>query len=117
MPTHSIFLPHSQAKLRAMNRHSVGSGMRGCSNGGSLGCGAPSFLLDGGLGAQSSYSSIEDYMNTTGRNPYNNKISRQQVIPAHTSGSGLADKIADKLSKLSLTKSSKPKKKNIVMSF
>lgn len=109
MPTHSIFLPHSQAKLRAMNRHTVGSGMRGC--------GAPSFLLDGGLGGQSSYTSIDDYMNTTGRDPYDNKMSRPQSIPTHTSGTGLADKIANKLSKLSLNKPSKAKKKNIVMSF
>jgi len=109
MPTHSIFLPHSQAKLRAMNRHAVGSGIRGC--------GTPSFLLDGGLGGQSSYTSIDDYMNTTGRDPYNNKMSRLQTIPTHTSGTGLADKIANKLSKLSLNKPPKAKKKNIVMSF
>lgn len=113
MPTHSIFLPHSQAKLRSLNRHVVGSGMRGCA----VGCGAPSFLLDGGIGGQSSYTSIEDYMNQTGRDPYSNKMSRSQIIPAHTSGSGLADKIANKLSKLSLNKPNKPKKKNIVMSF
>jgi hypothetical protein len=56
-------------------------------------------------------------MNITGRDPYNNKMSRPQVIPALKSGSGLADKIASKLSKLSLDKPNKPKKKNIVMSF
>lgn len=31
--------------------------------------GKGSFLLDGGLGGQSSYSSIDDYIATTGRNP------------------------------------------------
>ncbi len=33
------------------------------------GKGVGSVLLDGGLGGQSSYSSIDDYINTTGRNP------------------------------------------------
>jgi hypothetical protein len=87
----------------------VGTGMTGR--------GAPSFLLDGGIGGQSSYTSIDDYMNATGRDPYNNKMSRSQSIPTHTSGSGLADKIANKLSKLSLNKPLRAKKKNIVMSF
>jgi hypothetical protein len=109
MSTHHIFLPHSSAKLRALNRSSVNPRIHGR--------GAPSFLLDGGIGGQSSYHSIEDYINTTGRDPYNNKISRSQVIPAQTSGTGLADKIAAKLSKLSLDKPKKAKKKNIVMSF
>jgi hypothetical protein len=109
MATHHIFLPHSSAKLRALNRASMNSRIQGR--------GAPTFLLDGGIGGQSSYTSVEDYMNTTGRDPYTNKLNRPQVIPAHVSGSGLADKIASKLSKLSLEKPSKPKKKNIVMSF
>lgn len=109
MSSQHIFLPHSSAKLRAMNRHSVSARIHGG--------GAPSFLLDGGIGGQSSYQSVDDYMNITGRDPYNNKISRPQVIPALKSGTGLADKIASKLSKLSLDKPNKPKKKNIVMSF
>ena len=109
MSTHHIFLPHSSAKLRALNRRSINPRM--------YGTGAPAFLLDGGIGGQSSYQSIEDYINTTGRNPYNNKIDRTQSIPALKSGTGLADKIASKLSKLSLEKPNKPKKKNIVMSF
>jgi hypothetical protein len=33
------------------------------------GKGAGSVLLDGGLGGQSSYSSIDEYINATGRNP------------------------------------------------
>jgi hypothetical protein len=92
-----------------MNRHSATARIHGG--------GAPTFLLDGGIGGQSSYQSIDDYMNITGRDPYNNKMARPQVIPALKSGSGLADKIASKLSKLSLDKPNKPKKKNIVMSF
>lgn len=109
MSTHHIFLPQSHAKLRAINRHSATARIHGA--------GAPSFLLDGGIGGQSSYRSLDDYMNVTGRDPYNNKLSRPQSIPALKSGSGLADKIASKLSKLSLDKPNKPKKKNIVMSF
>ena len=109
MSTHHIFLPHSHAKLRAMNRHSATARIHGG--------GAPSFLLDGGIGGQSSYASLDDYMKTTGRDPYNNQISRPQTIPALRSGTGLADKIASKLSKLSLDKPKKAKKKNIVMSF
>jgi hypothetical protein len=34
------------------------------------GRGYGSVLLDGGMGGQSSYSNIEDYINTTGVNPY-----------------------------------------------
>jgi hypothetical protein len=109
MPTHHIFLPHSSAKLRALNRASINPKI--------MGKGAPSFLLDGGIGGQSSYQSVEDYMNITGRDPYTNKIDRPQSIPALKSGTGLADKIASKLSKLSLEKPKKAKKKNIVMSF
>jgi hypothetical protein len=109
MATSHIFLPHSSAKLRALNRASVNPRIHGT--------GAPSFLLDGGIGGQSSYYSIQDYINTTGRDPYNNKIDRSQAIPALKSGTGLADKIASKLSKLSLEKPKKAKKKNIVMSF
>jgi len=83
-----------------------------------VGGGVGSVLLDGGIGGQSSYHSIEDYINTTGRDPYNNKMNRTQYpMPAQVSGTGLADKIAAKLSKLSLEKPKKTKKKNITMSF
>lgn len=109
MSTHHIMFPRSSAKLRSINRASIRPMIHGT--------GAPSFLLDGGIGGQSSYSSIEDYMNTTGRNPYSNTMQRSQNIPATKSGSGLADKIANKLSKLSLDKPKKIKKKNIVMNF
>jgi len=109
MSTHHIFLPQSHAKLRAMNRHSATARIHGGGTG--------TVLLDGGIGGQSSYQSLDDYMNITGRDPYNNKMTRPQSIPALRSGTGLADKIASKLSKLSLDKPKKPKKKNIVMSF
>jgi hypothetical protein len=84
-------------------------------SGGTIGCGIGGVLLDGGIGGQSSYSSLDNYIETTGRNPITNTINRPQKIQL-TSGSGLADKIAEKLSKLKLDKPKK-KKKNITMSF
>jgi hypothetical protein len=99
--------PHSSAKIRSLNRH--------VKNGGTIGCGIGSVLLDGGIGGQSSYYDLQNYIDTTGRNPITNNINRVQKIQL-TSGSGLVDKIADKLSKLKIDKSRK-KKKNITMSF
>jgi hypothetical protein len=93
--------------MRSITRHSK--------NGGTIGCGIGAVLLDGGIGGQSSYPSIDSYIETTGRNPYSGSIDRPQKIQL-TSGQGLADKIASKLSKLNIEKPKK-KKKNIVMSF
>ena len=110
MTTRHIMLPYSNAKIRSLNRHAKNGGTVN-----SQGCGIGTVLLDGGIGGQSSYPSIESYIETTGRNPYTNMIDRPQKIQL-TSGSGLADKIASKLSKLNLDKPKK-KKKNITMSF
>lgn len=107
MQTRHVMFPHSNAKMRCMNRLSK--------NGGTVGYGIGGVLLDGGIGGQSSYSSLDNYIETTGRNPITNTINRSQKIQL-TSGSGLADKIAEKLSKLKLDKPKK-KKKNITMSF
>lgn len=107
MATRHVMFPHSNAKIRSLNRHSK--------NGGTLGCGIGGVLLDGGIGGQSSYYSVDNYMDTTGRNPMTGSINRPQQIQLK-SGSGLADKIAEKLSKLKLDKPKK-KKKNITMSF
>lgn len=107
MHTSHVMFPHSNAKMRSITRLHK--------NGGTIGCGIGGVLLDGGIGGQSSYRSLEDYMNTTKRNPLTNTISRPQHVLLQ-SGSGLADKIAGKLSKLNLDKSKK-KKKNITMSF
>jgi len=104
--------PHSGAKLRSMNRRSISHHPAH-----NIGQGVGAVLLDGGIGGQSSYPSVEAYTEITGRDPYTNKINRPQSIPALKSGSGLADKIASKLSKLSLEKPKKTKKKNITMSF
>lgn len=65
------------------------------------GMGIGSFLLDGGDGGQSSYSSIKDYENTTG---------------VDIKGNGLVDKIGRRLSKINI-KSDIPRKKNITMNF
>lgn len=107
MHTRHVILPHSNAKIRSLNRYSK--------NGGTVGCGIGGVLLDGGIGGQSSYMDLDSYMNTTGRNPLTNQINRKQDIQLK-SGSGLADKIAEKLSKLKIDKPAK-KKKNITMSF
>ena len=107
MHTRHVMFPHSNAKMRSLTRYSK--------NGGTVGCGIGGVLLDGGIGGQSSYSNLENYMQTTGRNPLTDQMNRPQRIQLK-SGSGLADKIAEKLSKLKIDKPKK-KKKNIVMSF
>lgn len=95
--THHIKLPYSNAKIRTATGSFVGSGVG-------------AVLLDGGLGGQSSYRSMDDYIETTKNNPYASSKSKP-------SGTGLADKIGNKLSKLNLTPpTSGLKKKNIVMS-
>ena len=95
--THHIKLPYSNAKIRTMNGSFVGSG-------------AGAVLLDGGIGGQSSYRSLDDYIETTNKNPYASSKSKP-------SGAGLADKIGHKLSKLNLMpQTGGLKKKNIVMS-
>lgn len=97
--TNHIMFPHSNAKMRTLNR-SIG------------GKGYGSVLLDNGMGGQSSYNSIDHYIETTGRNPETNEIKR-------ASGRGLADLIAPSLSKLAISSMSdkKPKRKNITMSL
>jgi len=84
-----IVLPSSGAKLRTLTRTFNGAGYG-------------TVLLDGGIGGQSSYSSIDNYIETTGRDP-------------RSSGKGLSDKINDKLKNLSID--NKPKRKNIRLSL
>ena len=84
-----IVLPGSGAKLRTLTRTFNGSGYG-------------TVLLDGGIGGQSSYSSIDNYIETTGRDP-------------RSGGKGLSDKINDKLKNLSID--NKPKRKNIRLSL
>lgn len=94
MVSHIMF-PNSNAKMKTLTRSF---------NGGGYG----TVLLDGGLGGQSSYFGIDNYIETTGRDPRSNK----QV------GRGLDDKIASKLRNLNITPpTAKPKMKNITMSI
>lgn len=78
------------AKIGTLHRNLIGSGIGGV-------------LLDGGLGGQSSYVSPQEYTRATGR---------------QINGSGLSDKISDRLKNLNIAKPiGKPKKKNIVLSL
>lgn len=65
------------------------------------GTGVGAVLLDGGLGGQSSYSSLDDYINTTGRNPL-----------AKPKGQGLA-KMNAQIENLLVKPKGKKKEKNI----
>lgn len=91
--TSHIFLPNSNAKLYTLSRTISGKGYG-------------TVLLDGGIGGQSSYHGIDDYISTTNRNP------------TVREGRGLSDKISSRLSKLNICPpSSKPKMKNITLSI
>ena len=62
------------------------------------GTGMGSVILQrGGPGSASGYRDLDDYINTTGRNPI---IESQTIRSALPSGSGISSKLADKLSKL-----------------
>ena len=93
MPTQVIYTP--------LMRH---SGFSRHTRGRMGGSGFSPLLLDNGIGGGSSYSSIDDYIATTGRNP-----GRVAV------GTGLGKSFTDKLGSLSAkpeTKSRKPKNIN-----
>ena len=93
--TRQVKIPLRNSKIQTLTRNITGG-----------------FLLDGGKGSQNSYYGIDDYIQTTGRNPYadNNSV---------VSGKGLDDKIRNRLQNLNISKPniSKPKVKNITMSF
>jgi hypothetical protein len=95
---HSL-LPFSNSRLKTLNSQPItGRGM------GSV------LLRSGGGGAGSSYSDIDDYIHTTGINPYSRGTTR-------STGSGL-EKLGEKLSKLNIsTVSGRPKKRNIQISI
>lgn len=87
-----IVFPYSNARMRSLTR---------TFNGGGYG----SVLLDGGMGGQSSYYGIDNYIETTGRDP------------STVRGQGLSDRISSRLSKLNISPPTKPKKKNITLSI
>lgn len=108
--TKIVKLPHHNASnlsaISANSKHGMnfikGSGISGCGNGSVL-------LRTGGGGAGSSYMDMDDYISTTGINPY----TRAGV----TQGKGLSDKLSDKLSKLQIAPPTTSHRKNIVMSM
>lgn len=90
MVKHVVF-PHSNAKMKTLTRSFNGAGYG-------------TVLLDGGLGGQSSYFGLDNYIQTTGRNPA-------------STGSGLADRISSRLSKLNIAPPPKTPRKNITLSI
>lgn len=93
-------LPFSNIRIKPHSKHVIsGHGM------GSV------LLRTAGGGAGSSYQDIDDYISTTGINPYSRVLPKK-----HMSGEGLS-RLSDKLSKLSVSSSYKPKRKNITMSY
>ena len=69
------------------------------------GTGVGAVLLDGGLGGQSSYSSLDDYVNTTGVNP----LAR----PTLSKGRGGLAKMNAQIENLLVKPKGKRKEKNI----
>lgn len=80
------------------------------STGHGLGTGVGAVLLrTGGAGAGSSYMDMDDYISTTGINPYSRATKS-------SSGQGVR-KLAEKLQKLELDKKPMSVRKNIVMNI
>lgn len=103
--TRMVKLPHHNASiLKAISAGTNRSVMKGSGNGSVL-------LRQGGGGSGSSYMDIDDYIATTGINPYARAgVARQQ-------GRGLDPGLVNKLSKLNVNKLLSPVRKNIVMSM
>lgn len=95
--TRHIKLPFSNSKMTSHTKRLYGQGM------GSV------LLRTAGGGNGSSYSDMDDYIATTGINPY----ARGGM---ESSGSGLKS-LSSKLSKLNIEPKLHVKKKNITMSF
>jgi hypothetical protein len=95
--TRHIKLPFSNAKMVSHTKRLYGQGM------GSI------LLNTGGGGGASSYSDMDDYIATTGINPYARK-------GMESSGTGMKS-LSDKLSKLNIEPKLHVKRKNITMSF
>lgn len=97
---HSL-LPFSNARLKTLNSQSI----TGRGNGSVL-------LRTGGGGSASSYMDMDDYIHTTGLNPFTRATPNIQP-----NGKGLS-KLAGKLSALTVTPPSQArKKKNIQLSI
>lgn len=98
---HMLFRPHTMSGGRVITNKGCGTGM------GSL-------LLDkGGAGSGSSYTSMEDYLATTGSGFHPMSLAKKR-----TAGLGLGGAIEDKLSKLMVKPEIKLRKpKNIQFSM
>lgn len=97
-----VKIPLSNASYHPLHKHQYS------------GKGVGAVLLDGGLGGQSSYSSPEAYLKSTGIDLY----THRRVSPKPATGEGLADKIGHRLSSLQIEKKPMtPKRKNITLSF
>ena len=88
-------LPFRTQTMKGGSKHTIGRGM------GSL------LLNKGGAGGASSYMDIDDYISTTGRNPY-------KETKGHIFGKGL-EKLSSKISKLEIEPPSNIRRKNITM--
>jgi hypothetical protein len=106
--TRIVKLPHHNASnLSAISANSK-HGMNFINGSGMSGCGPGSVLLrTAGGGAASSYQDMDDYISTTGINPY----TRANVAR----GKGISKSLSDKLSKIQPTTG--VARKNIVMSM
>ena len=105
-----VKIPHHDSSnmrsISAGSKHGTyfmkGSGMHGCGTGSVL-------LRTAGGGAGSSYMDMDDYISTTGINPY----ARASPVM----GKGIPSKLSAKLSKLSIAPPTKTQRKNIVMNM
>jgi hypothetical protein len=98
-PARHAKLPFSNAVLRPSTGTVLGKGV------GSV------VIRVGGPGAGSSYNDIDEYIATTGINPYS-----RQTSTTSSSGSGLK-KLSSKLEKLTISKEPSSRRKNITMTF
>jgi L-aminopeptidase/D-esterase-like protein len=106
--TKMVMLPHH----RCCNLHALSAQGKGMKFIGGSGMGSVLLKGPGGSGGASSYMDMDDYISTTGINPY----TRAGV--SQSKGSGIPKSITSKLSKLSIAPPpTGPKRKNIVMSF
>jgi len=87
-------LPFRAQTMKGGAKHTQGQGIGGL------------LLNKGGAGGASSYIDIDDYIDTTGRNPYKTE--------QHAKGRGF-EKLSSKLSNLKIEPSSTIRRKNITM--
>lgn len=99
-----VMLPHHKSSnLNSLSSyHKNMSFIKGSGNGSVL-------LRKGGGGSASSYMDMDDYISTTGINPY----ARASPVM----GKGIPSHLSAKLSKLSIAPPTKQQRKNIIMNM